>query len=305
MAAYIVGRVLWTIPVLIFVSLITFVLMHSVEGGPWDREKKLPDAVVQNLNVKYGLDEPLYRQYGRFLLNALKGDIGISFQRQDKPVLDILAQGFKVTAVLGLLAVVCAVLAGVSLGVLAATHRNGIPDYASLLLASLGSAIPSFALGIFLIYLFAVKLQVLPVFGWGTPAQAILPLVTLAALPTAILARMTRASLLEVLRQDYIRTARAKGLRTSTVLYKHALRNALIPILTAVGPITAHLVTGSFIVEQIYAIPGTGRLVVQSINARDYGMIMGSTLFYASIICFANLVVDVTYAIVDPRIRFR
>jgi oligopeptide transport system permease protein len=260
---------------------------------------------VRNLNVKYGLDDPLYKQYGTFLLNALKGDIGISFQRQDKPVRDILAQGFKVTAVLGALAVVFAVAVGVSLGVLAATHRNGVADYASLTLASVGSAIPSFALGIFLIYLFAVKLQVLPVYGWGSPKQTILPLVTLAALPTALLARMTRASLLEVLRQDYIRTARAKGLRTSTVLYKHALRNALIPILTAVGPITAHLVTGSFIVEQIYSIPGTGRLVVQSINARDYGMIMGSTLFYASIICVANLVVDITYAVVDPRIRLR
>src|SRR4051812_2706871 len=182
MASYVVGRLLWTVPVLIFVSLITFVLMHSVEGGPWDRKKKLREGVVKTLNVKSGLDEPLYRQYGTFLLNALKGDIGISFQRQDQPVRDILAQGFKVTAVLGALAVVFAVTVGVSLGVLAATHRNGPADYASLLLASLGSAIPSFALGIFLIYVFAVKLHALPVFGWGSPRQAILPLVTLAAL---------------------------------------------------------------------------------------------------------------------------
>ena len=305
MFSYIVGRLLWTIPVLLFVSLITFVLMHSVEGGPWDREKKLPDEVVRNLNVKYGLDKPLYRQYGDFVWRALHGDIGISFQRQDTPVRDILLEGFKVTAVLGLLAVLCAVAVGVSLGVLAATHRNGPADYVSLLMASAGSAIPSFALGIFLIYIFAVKLQVLPVFGWGSPKQAVLPLITLAALPTALLARMTRASMLEVLRQDYIRTARSKGLKTRSVLYGHALRNALIPILTAVGPLSANLVTGSFIVEQIFAIPGTGRLVVQSINARDYGMIMGSTLFYAAFISLANLAVDITYAVVDPRIRYR
>lgn len=305
MLSYIIGRVLWLIPVLLFISLITFTLMHSVQGGPWDQEKKLPDAIVQNLNHKYGLDKPVWRQYADFLWNALHGDLGVSFQRQDKPVTDIILSGFKVTAVLGALAVGTAVVIGVTLGILAAVNRNSVADYLSVFLASIGSAIPSFALAIFLIYIFSVKLKVLPVFGWGSWQQAILPVATLAALPTAYLARITRASMLEVLRQDYIRTARAKGLTTALVLYRHGFRNALIPIITAIGPIAAGLVTGSFIVEQVYAIPGSGRLFVHSLNARDYGMIMGTTLFYAVIIAIANLAVDVGYAIVDPRIRYR
>jgi oligopeptide transport system permease protein len=304
-ARYLLARLLWTVPVLVFVSLITFALMHSVEGGPWDQEKKLPAPVVQNLNHKYGLDQPVWRQYLTFAGDALQGDLGISFARQDKPVTSIIINGFKTTAVLGLMAAALAIIIGVSLGVLAATHRNGPADYGSVLLASVGSAVPSFALAIFLIYILSVKLQLLPVLGWGSWKQAIMPVLTLAALPTALMARMTRASMLDVLRQDYIRTAEAKGLHRRSVLYRHALRNALIPVLTAAGPLTAHLITGSFIVEQIFAIPGCGRLVVQSISARDYGMIMGSTLFYAVIICMANLAVDLTYAAVDPRIRYR
>ncbi len=321
MSAYIVRRILWLIPVLFFVSLITFSLMHAVEGGPWDQEKKLPPQVVQNLNRKYGLDKPVWplsfsaqippvhltadSQYTNFVWDALHGDLGISFQRQDKPVTEILLTGFKVTAALGMLALVTAAAIGVSLGVLAALHRNELPDYASVLLASVGSAVPNFALAIFLIYIFAVTLHALPVIGWGSVEQAIMPTMTLAALPMAYVARVTRASMLDVLRQDYIRTARAKGLRNWTVLYRHSLRNALIPILTVVGPLTASLVTGSFIVEQVFAIPGIGRLFVQSVNARDYGMIMGTTLFYAVVVALANLAVDITYAFVDPRIRYR
>ena len=305
MSGYVVRRILWLLPVLFFISLITFSLMHSVEGGPWDQEKKLPEPVVQNLNRRYGLDKPVWRQYVDFVWNALRGDLGISFQRQDKPVTDVIMSGFKVTATLGVLAVATATVLGVGLGVLAALNRNGLPDYASVFLASIGSSIPSFAVAIFLIYVFAVKLHWLPVFGWGSVRQAIMPVITLAALPTAFLARITRASMLDVLRQDYIRTARAKGLGRATILYRHSLRNALIPILTVIGPITAGLIAGSFIVEQVFAIPGIGRLFVQSINARDYGMIMGTTLFYAVIIAFANLAVDIAYAVVDPRIRYQ
>jgi oligopeptide transport system permease protein len=304
MVSYIIRRILWLVPVLLFISLITFVLMHSVEGGPWDQEKKLPDAVVQNLNHRYGLDKPAWRQYLDFVWHAMQGDLGISFQRQDKPVTDVILSGFKVTAVLGLLAIGTSVVVGVTLGILAAVNRNSIADYASVFLASVGSAVPSFALAIFLIYVFSVKLQVLPVFGWGSVRQAILPVITLSALPTAFLARITRASMLDILRQDYIRTARAKGLASFLVFSRHGFRNALIPIITAIGPIAAALVTGSFIVEQVFAIPGTGRLFVHSLNARDYGMIMGTTMFYAVIIAAANLAVDIAYAVVDPRIRY-
>lgn len=305
MSGYVVRRVLWLLPVLFFVSLITFALMHSVEGGPWDEEKKLPDAVIENLNRKYGLDKPVWRQYIDFVWNALQGDLGASFQRQDKPVTDIIVSGFRVTATLGVIAMAIALMIGVTLGVLGAVNRNGIADYASVLLGSIGAAVPSFALAILLIYVFAVKLHWLPVLGWGSAEQAVMPAATLAALPTAFLARVTRASMLDVLGQDYMRTARAKGLRSATVLYRHGLRNALIPILTVTGPIMAGLVTGSFIVEQVFAIPGIGRLFVHSINARDYGMIMGTTLFYAVIIAFANLAVDIAYAVVDPRIRYQ
>jgi oligopeptide transport system permease protein len=316
MAAYALKRLLWLAPVLLFISIVTFALMHSVEGGPWDEERSVPAAVTENLNRKYGLDKPVWRQYVDFLGNALQGDLGVSYQRQDKPVTDIILAGFKVTAMLGLLSLSLATAVGVSLGVLSALYRNRLPDYGGVLFASLGSAVPAFVLGIFLIYLFGVKLGWLPTFGWNLREglipgwlppfeQMVLPVVTLAALPAAYLARVTRASLLEVLRQDYIRTAHAKGLGPWAVLYRHSLRSAAIPMLTLIGPITAGLITGSFVIEQLFSVPGTGRLFVQSVNARDYGLIMGTTLFYATVIVIANLAVDLAYAFVDPRIRYR
>jgi oligopeptide transport system permease protein len=316
MAGYAVRRTLWLIPVLFFISLATFALMHSVEGGPWDTgERKLPEAVVRNLDRQYGLDKPVYQQYADFVWNALQGDLGVSFQRQNKPVTDVILSGFKITAVLGLMAMTVAIVVGVGLGVLAAVNRNRLPDYASVVLATAGSSVPGFVLGIFLVYGFSVKLHALPTFGWDVKhglvpgylpplRQAILPVLTLAALPAAFLSRVTRASVLDVLQQDYLRTAHAKGLATATVLRRHALRNALIPIITVMGPMVANLVTGSFIVEQLFSIPGTGRLFVQSVNARDYGMIMGTTLFYAVLIAGANLAVDIACAFANPRIRF-
>jgi oligopeptide transport system permease protein len=316
MARYALGRLLWLGPVLLFISLVTFILMHQVEGGPWDEERSVPPAVTENLNRKYGLDQPIWRQYLSFAGNALQGDLGISYQRQDKPVTEIIAAGFKVSAVLGVTALMLAMVVGVGLGVVSALHRNRLPDYAGVLFASLGSAVPAFVLGIFLLYFFGAKLHWLPTFGWDLrgglvpgwvpqPEQMVLPVITLAALPAAYLARITRASLLEVLRQDYIRTAHAKGLGSMTVLYRHSLRNAAIPLLSVIGPITAGLITGSFIIEQVFSVPGAGRLFVQSVNSRDYGLIMGTTLFYACVIVMANLVVDLMYAFADPRIRYR
>jgi oligopeptide transport system permease protein len=316
MAAYALQRLLWLIPVLLFISLVTFTLMHAVEGGPWDEDRSVPPAVTENLNRKYGLDKPVWRQYLDFVTNALQGDLGVSYQRQDRPVTEIIISGFRVTAVLGLLALAVATAAGVTLGVVSALHRNRLPDYAGVLFASIGSAVPAFVLGVFLIYLFGVKLHWLPTFGWDVRRgllpgwlppleQMVLPVMTLAALPAAYLARVTRASLLDVLRQDYIRTAHAKGLGPAAVLYRHSLRNAAVPILTVIGPMTAGLITGSFIIEHLFSVPGIGRLFVQSVNARDYGLIMGTTLFYATIIVIANLAVDIAYAFVDPRIRYR
>jgi oligopeptide transport system permease protein len=317
MAAYIVRRILWLGLTLLFISLATFVLMHTVKGGPWDDgPRHMTDAQIENLNHKYGLDQPLWRQYTIFVTNALQGDLGLSFQRQDKPVTSIILDGFKVSAVLGLLAYILAAAVGVTLGVYAALHRNRLPDYGSTLAATLGAAVPAFVLGIFLKSFFAVELGWFATFGWDTKAgiipgwlprwdQMALPVITLAALPAAYFARMTRASLLDVLRQDYMRTARAKGLASRAVLWSHGLRNAAIPVLTLAGPILAALVTGSFIVEQLFEVPGIGRAFVSSVSDRDYGMIMGTTLFYAFVIVLANLVIDISYAYVDPRVRFR
>jgi oligopeptide transport system permease protein len=316
MAAYVFRRLLWLGPALLFISLVTFGLMHAVKGGPWDSERRLAPAVVDNLNRKYGLDEPLWRQYVTFVGNAVQGDLGISYQRQDKSVTQIILSGFRVTAVLGVMAMALATLVGVSLGVVSALNRNHLGDYAGVLFATLGSAVPAFVMGVFFIYLFGVELRWLPTFGWDVHRglvpgwlprwdQMILPVVTLALLPAAYLARVTRASLLDVLQQDYMRTARAKGLGRGAVLWRHAMRNAAIPIVTIIGPITAALITGSFIIEQLFSVPGTGRLFVQSVTERDYGMIMGTTLFYATIVVIANLAVDITYAFVDPRIRYR
>jgi oligopeptide transport system permease protein len=315
MAGYILRRVLWLVPALLFISLVTFALMHAVPGGPWDDEQKVPPAVKENLNRKYGLDEPVWRQYLDFVTGAVQGDLGVSYARQDRPVTQIILSGFKVTLVLGVTSLVLASVVGITLGVFAALHRNRLPDYAGVAFASLGSAVPAFVLGVFLIYVFGVKLHWFSTFGWDVKRglvpgwvppwqQLVLPVITLAALPAAYLARVTRASMLEVLGQDYMRTARAKGLPNRTVVLRHGMRNAAIPIITVIGPIAAALITGSFIIEQLFAVPGTGRLFVQSVNARDYGMIMGTTLFYATVIVIANMAVDVWYAFVDPRIRY-
>ena len=317
MAAYTVKRLLWLALTLLFISLVTFVLMHSVRGGPWDAEdRRVPPQQVENLNRKYGLDEPLWRQYTLFLENAVQGDLGLSFQRQDRSVTGIILAGFKVTAVLGLMAFLLATAVGITLGVYSALHRNRLPDYGGVFFATLGAAVPAFVLGIFLKTVFAVELGWFATFGWSTSDgvipgwlprwdQLVLPVVTLAALPAAYTARITRASVLEVLQQDYMRTARAKGLGAGTVLVNHALRNAAIPILTVAGPILAALVTGSFIVEEVFEVPGIGRAFVDSVGNRDYGMIMGTTLFYAFVVVLANLVVDVSYALVDPRVRLK
>jgi oligopeptide transport system permease protein len=316
LAGYIARRLLGLALVLLLISLITFALMHSVEGGPWDAgERNLPEPVVQSLNRHYGLDQSLWRQYGTFLWQALGGDLGISFQRQGKPVTEVIRSGFAASAVLGLLAAGLAVGGGVSLGVVSAVNRNRLVDHAGVALATAGASVPAFVLGIFMVYGLSVRLHALPTFGWDLkhgllpgllprPEQMLMPVLTLAALPLAYIARITRASMLEVLEQDYLRTARAKGLGSAAVFYRHGLRNAVVPVLTVLAPIVAGLITGSFIVEQLFSIPGTGRLFVQSVLARDYGMIMGATLFYAAFIAVANLAVDVAYAVADPRIRY-
>lgn len=304
MLAYVVRRLLWLIPVLIVVAAITFTLMHLVPGGPWDRSKRLPPQAQANVEQKYGLDKPVWRQFTDYMINLAQGDLGVSYRSLNRPVRDILWDGARVSGTLGFLALAIAVVVGVSLGVLAALRQNTVVDYASVTFATLGASVPSFVMGMLLLILFSAYLHWLPSSGWGTWRQAILPVTALAVLPTAYIARVTRASMLEVLQQDYIRTARAKGLRERAVVLRHLVRNGLIPVLTVIGPVAAALVTGSFIVEYLFSIPGIGRYFVTSISARDYGMIMGTTLFYTTVVVLANLIVDILYAVVDPRIRY-
>ena len=305
MTAYLLQRTLWIIPVLFAVAVITFVLMHQVPGGPWDQSKRLPPEALENVNSAYGLDQPLWEQFGRYVFGLAQGDLGVSFRNRNRPVADVLSDGMRVSATLGALALVVSVTVGVGLGVVSALRRNSALDYAAVAFATVGASVPSFILGMLLLVVFTGRLHWLPSGGWGSPQQAVMPVLALSALPAAYIARVTRAGMLDVLRRDYVRTARAKGLNERVVVLRHMLRNALIPVLTIIGPLAAMLVTGSFIVEQLFAIPGMGRTFVTSIGARDYGVIMGTTLVYAFVVVVANLVVDALYAVVDPRIRYQ
>jgi len=304
MLAYVVRRLFWLIPVLVVVAAITFTLMHLVPGGPWDRSKRLPPQAQANVERKYGLDKPVWRQYADYMVNLAQGDLGVSYQQLNRPVRDIIWEGSKTSGTLGLIALAVATFVGVSLGLLAALRQNTILDYFSVTFATFGASVPSFVMGMLLLILFSAYLHWLPTGGWGTWRQAIMPVTALSFLPTAYIARVTRAAMLEVLQQDYIRTARSKGLRERVVVLRHLLRNGLIPVLTVLGPVAAALVTGSFIIEYLFDIPGIGRYFVTSISARDYGMIMGTTLFYTTAVVVANLIVDILYAVVDPRIRY-
>ena len=304
MLKYSLNRLFWIVLVLIAVAFITFSLMHLVPGGPWDREKELAPQVIENLNKKYGLDKPYVVQFGSYMWNVLQGDLGVSYSYQDRGVTEILLDGLPKTATLGGVAFLIAILVGVPLGMAAALKQNSIIDYIAVFFSTLFASIPGFVLGIFLVLIFSVSLHLLPTGGWGTIDHVIMPAFALAALPAAYIARVTRASMLDVLRQDYIRTARAKGLAEYVVLVRHTFRNALIPVMTVLGPELAFLITGSVVIESVFSIPGTGRLFVQGVAQRDYGLIMGTTLFYAFVIAFANYVVDILYGVVDPRIRY-
>lgn len=310
MTGYIIRRLLWAVPVLYFVATITFLLMHLVPGGPWDADRKLPPQVIENLNRRYNLDKPLLSQYAIYMQNLVRGDLGVSFQG-DKPVVDRLKEGLPMTATLGIAAFLVGTGVGISLGTVAALKQNGPLDYVSVVISTLGASMPSFVMASFLIIIFAVNLQWFPIIGWREPIQiltdprvAIMPVIALSFREMAILTRITRASMLEVIRQDYIRTARAKGLQEQVIVIRHLFKNALIPILTLLGPILAGLIVGSFIIETIFAIPGIGREFTTAVVQRDYGMIMGTTLFYCILILLANLIVDVLYGVADPRIRY-
>ena len=304
MINYLARRILWIIPVLIAVSVITFFLMHAVPGGPWDAEKRLPANVQARLNAQYGLDKPLYEQYIQWAGGFVTGDLGPSYRSRDRRVNDIIGDGIAVTFQLGIMAFALSVVVGIPLGIFAALGHNRWPDYLSTSISIIGIATPSFVLAILLIVVFSIGLGWFPTGGWKGPQYWVLPTVALAGFPIAVIARYTRASMLEVTRKDYIRTAQSKGIGGRAVVSRHMIRNALIPVVTILGPTLAFLVTCSFIIETIFSVPGIGRFYVSAISQRDYSLLMAMTILYAFTVAFLNVVVDVLYAYIDPRIRY-
>ena len=304
--SYIIKRILWGMLTLWIVVTLTFVLMHSIPGGPFDTEslQTMNEIVRRNLESKFGLDKPYFEQYFIYLTNLLRGEMGISIAYAPRTVNQIIARGFPVSGLLGIIVVVIAVTIGVSIGVWAALKRGKWQDNLVKVLSTIGITVPSFVLATLLIYVFAVKLRLLPSFGFKTPRHMILPAIALSFGSIAFLSRLTRSSLLDVIKQDYVRTARAKGLSRNRVVYKHALKNALLPIVTYVGPLVAALLTGSFIVEKIFSIPGMGREMVSAIGNRDYIMILGLTSFFSCILIVTYIVVDILYVLIDPRVHF-
>jgi oligopeptide transport system permease protein len=304
MAAYLVRRILWLIPVLFVVSLITFTLMHLVPGGPWSSDKNVYGGVQAMINARYHLNDPVWEQYLRWVFDFVRGDFGPSFKYADRSINQIIAEGLPATLQLGVMAFTLSVAVGIPLGIIAALGHNRWPDYVATFISMLGIATPSFILAILLIIVFSVWLKVLPALGWGAPDTWVLPTLALAGYQIAQIARYTRASMLEVTRKDYVRTAQSKGLRERAVVVRHMIRNALIPVVTILGPILAFLVTGSFIIETFFGIPGIGKYYVQGIVQRDYSLIMAMTVVYAFAVAALNVFVDVLYGYIDPRIRY-
>lgn len=303
MRSYIFKRLISNILALFVIASFTFVLMKALPGDPFTQEKALPQEILDSLYEHYKLNDPLLVQYGNYLKSLLKGDLGPSFKFRGRTVNDIIKSGFPVSFTLGLEALFIAIVCGITFGVIAALKQHKWPDYLSIFLAVLGISVPSFILGATLQYVFAIKLDLLPVARWGTFQQTILPAISLAALPTAFIARLTRANMIEVLKQDYIKTARSKGLSMPAVLWNHALKNGLTPVVTYMGTLLANILTGSFIVEKIFGIPGLGQWFINSISNRDYTVIMGLTIFYSVLLLTAVFLVDLIYKWLDPRVK--
>ncbi|MCR5176915.1 MAG: ABC transporter permease [Anaerovibrio sp.] len=303
MLQYLIKRFINSIIVLWIVMTLTFVLMHAIPGGPFTAEKNLPPVVKANIEARYRLNDPLTEQYMDYVDNLLHGDLGPSFKYVGRSVNDIISESFPVSFELGVESIIIALLAGIPAGVFAAYRRNRWQDRTLNLLTTLGIAVPGFVLAALLVDIFAMKLGILPAAMWNDWSSRILPAVALAAMPMAFITRLTRSSMLDVLGQDYIKTARAKGLGNVNILFRHALPNALIPVVTYIGPMVAGILTGSFVIETIFAIPGLGRYFVTSIYNRDYTVILGVTVFYSAIIILMNMLVDIIYPLLDPRIK--
>jgi len=285
------------------IATLTFFLMHAIPGSPFNQDRGTSEAVQANLEAYYGLDQPLYVQYGMYIKSIVTFDFGPSIKNPNQSVNDLLSRGFPISFELGVITILVALISGVTLGIIAALRHNGFVDYLAMTLAVLGISIPNFVLATLVIQQFAVNWGILPAATWSSPAHMVLPTLALATGPMAIIARLTRSSMLEVLTQDYIKMARAKGLTPMKIIMKHALKNAMMPVVTILGTLIAAILTGTFVIEKIFAIPGMGKYFVESINDRDYPVIMGTTVFYSSILVFMLFLVDVAYSLLDPRIK--
>ena len=313
MLSYAIRRILGAIPTLFIIITLAFFMMRLAPGGPFDTDRVLPPEIAKNIAAAYDLDRPVYQQYLIYLGRLLHGDFGPSYKIRDFTVTQLIANGFPVSMKLGLLAITLAFAVGTTLGVIAALRQNRPPDYSVMTLAMIGITIPSFVtapllqlvFGIYGVHLFGLDLS-LPVGGWqgGAPQNLILPVIVLALGPIAVIARLTRGSMVEVLRSNFIRTARAKGLPTWRIVIHHALRAGLLPLVSYLGPAIADIVSGSLIVEQIFGLPGIGRYFVQAALNRDYTLVLGVTIFYATLIIALNLVADLLYGVLDPRVGY-
>jgi ABC-type dipeptide/oligopeptide/nickel transport system permease component len=304
MTKFVVRRLVWTIPVVLLVILLTFSMMKQIGGNPFRQtERAVPESIQRNLERKFGLDDPWYVQYARYARDVFTFDLGPSMVLRGRSVNDIVLEQFPRSIQLGGLAMLFALVIGVPLGAVAALKQNSTADYGAMVVSNVGFAVPSFLVATLLIYFVSLRWGLLPTSGWATWRHKILPPIALGLAPMAYFARLARGSMLETLQQDYVRTARAKGLRWRRVVVVHVLRNSLIPVVTAAGPFLGFLITGSFIIETIFAIPGIGKYYVTAITARDYTVTMGLTVILALIIIVANLIVDILYGFLDPRTR--
>ena len=305
MLKYVAKRLGLAIVTIWAVATITFFLMNMVPGGPFLSEKAISPQATAALEAKYGLDKPLFQQYLTYITDALHGDFGDSLKQRGRTVMDIILMKFPVSARLGGVSVLVSLLIGIPLGCIAALKRGKFLDSLISVVATCGIAVPSFVICTVLLYFLGVNLQLLPTMGLTSWKHYIMPVMALSFYPTAYIMRLMRSSMLDVLGQDYMRTARAKGLSGGVILFKHALRNAVLPVVTYVGPMLAYTVTGSFVVDKIFTIPGLGGEFIKAINGRDYTLIMGTTIFLATLIIIMNVVVDIVYKIVDPRIKLK
>lgn len=303
MAKYLLKRIGYILISLLFIITITFGLMKLALGGPFTSERKTSPAIEAQMQEAYGLNDPIHEQYFNYLISAAKFDFGPSFKYEGQEVTDIIKRSFPYSLILGLEAIFIALAFGVLFGTIAAIRHNKASDYTVMVIAILGISVPSFVMATILQYVFSMKLELLPTARFESFAHTILPAFALATTPLAFIARLMRSSMLEVLNADYIKTAKSKGLSERVVIYKHGLRNAILPVVSYLGPLVAGILTGSFIIEKIFGIPGLGREFVESVTNRDYTVIMGTTVFFSVLLLISILIVDLIYGWIDPRIK--